>query len=224
MLSPLQSKQGWAHLQSEPRELSCSQTPLVGLLGCGWSSTESFLCSTSSWMPISVFISDWPRWALSLVLLHEACNVILACTGLDCGLSVQAWPVERGRCESERGWMYEWISVMSLFIGWWLRVYPWPSFLLISTPPFLNPPLYRMAFSVTLLSTTGHPHPLSPAGKNKGDLIWFSPSYCQGLLEQCKTRQSGTFKSLSAVLCFVFTRQLVSETQGSDSRFEVRKR
>lgn len=29
--------------------------------------------------------------------------------------------------------------------------------------------------------------------KNKSDLIWLSPSYCQGLPEQCKTRQSGTW-------------------------------
>lgn len=109
--------------------------------------TEFFLCSISSWMPISVFISDWSRWALSLVLLCRACYVILASTAvLDCGLSVQAWPVERGRWErekaGERGWTYEknseWISVPSLLIGWWratLCVYPWPSYLLIS-PPF----------------------------------------------------------------------------------------
>lgn len=135
---------------------------LLGLL------TELFLCSVSFWMPISVFISDWPRWALSLVLLCGACYVILACTTvLDRGLSVQAWPVERGRWErekaSEKGWMHEknseWISVPSLFIGWWRatpRVYPWPSYLLISPPS--HPPL-PTGLQCTLPPTPGHPHP-----------------------------------------------------------------
>lgn len=111
--------------------------------------TEFFLCSISSWMPISVFISDWSRWALSLVLLCGACYVILA-------LALQYWIVgwacrhgqwseedeREGEKAGERGWTYEknseWISVPSLFIGWWratLCVYPWPSYLLIS-PPF----------------------------------------------------------------------------------------
>lgn len=135
---------------------------LVGLL------TELFLSSVSSWMPISVFISDWPRWALSLVLLCGACYVILACTAvLDRGLSVQAWPVERGRWErekaSEKGWMHEktseWISVPSLFIGWWRatpRVYPWPSYLLISPP---SPPPLPTSLQCTPPAHPGHPRP-----------------------------------------------------------------
>lgn len=47
---------------------------------------------------------------------------------------------------------------------------------------------------------------LIPAGKNKSDLIWLSPSYCQGLLEQCKTRQSRTwleFTECSVVFALV---------------------
>lgn len=52
--------------------------------------TGLFLCGVSSWMPICVSISDWPRWALSPVLLRGACYVILAgAAALDRGLSVQ---------------------------------------------------------------------------------------------------------------------------------------
>lgn len=52
--------------------------------------------------------------------------------------------VREGECMKRT----QWISVTSLFIGWWratLCVYPWPSFFLIS-PPFRTL-LYRTAFS-----------------------------------------------------------------------------
>lgn len=50
--------------------------------------------------------------------------------------------------EGERMKRTLWISVTSLFIGWWratLCVYPWPSFFLIP-PSSLRTLLYRMAF------------------------------------------------------------------------------
>lgn len=116
----------------------------------------------------------------------------------------------RGRKQGREGECMkrtQWISVTSLFIGWWratLCVYPWPSFFLISPPPPLSNPPLPNGLQCTLLPSLGHPHPLSLAGKNKSDLIWLSPSYCQGLLEQRKTRRSRTwleFTQRSVALC-----------------------
>lgn len=216
MLSPLQSQQGWAHLQSEPGELPCSQTPLVGPLGTAGSSdwVLSLLCSISSCMPISVFVSDWPRWALSLVLLCGACYVIV-------GLSVQPWPVERGRWERESPWegLNAWkglrVDFCSEPVHWMVasNAACLPMAQLFANLSPLLTLLYRLAFSAPSCPPRATLIPSASLAKkknkkNKSDLIWLSPSYCQGLPEQCETRQSGTW--LKVTECsVVFALQLV---------------
>lgn len=157
MPGPMQSQQGWAHLQSEPWERSCTQTSLVRLLGSG--------CSCDWVLSLQHFFLDAilavHLWLAQMGPVTGSAPWSLLCNpGLHC--SIGLW-VERagmangarkmwGRKQAREGECMkrtQWISVTSLFIGWWratLCVYPWPSFFLISPPP-LRTLLYRMAFS-----------------------------------------------------------------------------
>lgn len=81
-----------------------------------------------------------------------------------------------------------------MLIGWWralLSVYPWPSYLLIS-PPYSNPPP-PIGLQCTLPPSQTTPFPSASLLKNNSDLIWLSPSHCQGPYERCKTLQSKTW-------------------------------
>lgn len=152
--------------------LSRGSSPAVGL---HWSvclalfglPTDFFLCSGSSWMPISEFISDWP-----LVLLCGACYVILACTAvLDRGLSVQAWPVERGRWERESQWerVNAWkelrVDFCSEPVHWRMAS---NAACLPMAQLFANlSPLSPSSTDWPSVHPPAHPHPLSLAGKKK---------------------------------------------------------
>lgn len=186
---------------------------------------SSFFLDANLW-----FISDWPRWALSLMLLCGACHVILACTEvLDCGLSVQAWPVERGRWERESEWerVTAWKELRMDFCS---EPVHW---MLASNAACLPMAQLFANLSPFLPSSTDWPsvhppaHPGPPSSpqprwlkkkkkkKQERSNLALSPSYCQGLLEKCETRQSWIWLShwVQCCICSPAGSEFPTETE-----------
>lgn len=158
------------------------QSLLIGLSaalpGCGWSPSSLSLRPVSRWMPGSVSSSDWQRQALSLVLLRGARYVVLARAAvLDCGSEYA------GRASGARQMRKSSFLLRACSLD---DVYPWPSYLLIS--PLLQPSSPQLAFGAPSRLPRTTLIPSASLLQNNGDLIWRSPSHCQGPLEQWKTR------------------------------------
>ena len=154
-------------------------------------------------MPIRVFISDWPRTAQSLVLLLWSllCDLGLHCSiGLWVRVCRQGQWSEADERERERKRGRERVVISKGFgvvfcskpVHWMMagtaECLPMAQLFANLSPPYPPPPI---GLRCTLPARTT-PIPSASLLKNNSDLIWLSPSYCQGPSERCKTWQSET--------------------------------
>lgn len=106
---------------------------------------------------------------------------VLDCGSENAGRQRGGESEREGEVESKKLWSSFYAS--GLLIGWWramLSVYPWPSYLLISPPPPLAL-LPQLAFGAPSRPPWTVLIPSASPLQNNSDLIWPSPSDCQGL-------------------------------------------